>query len=443
MNPFGLLLSLYIVNILVKKCSFEEKFIEFLTLTIFLELFIEVGYIFKVGSYEVLYSQFTTVFTGIFAVYIVMTRKIRVKHIIWSGALLFSLIMGMIMQIIFPYSENIIIYGMEWERFFLGGMSPPSITGASWMLLVRFIAMVIIAIAAVTVLNKENLSKIIDKLYKCGMIVIGIIFFEWILKNIFKTNVISDLIKWIFGEGQGTIDFFIQRAGFFTIQGFMKEPSHLGASLFNFGLVMILSHFNKNKKKKALIVICLILFISGSFRGAFNALSLICIFIFMNYNVVGFIIVMIIATIIVIPILLSMDYFKYYVGRFMKVFNTIFSKQQYNLSSSELRVVTLIESYKLFLKRPLFGMGLGTTYAFGFMPTILATTGFVTFITWFKFMFKTIGEYTKKKRNLVVVIVLIITWNLQGQMEPAYSLITLLFCLELRFFSNNKCANEV
>ena len=114
MNPFGLLLSLYIVNILVKKCGFEEKFIKLLTLTIFLELFIEVGYIFKVGSYEVLYSQFTTVFTGIFAVYIVMTRKIRVKHIIWSGALLFSLIIGMIMQIIFPYSENIITYGMEW-----------------------------------------------------------------------------------------------------------------------------------------------------------------------------------------------------------------------------------------------------------------------------------------------------------------------------------------
>ncbi|MBM6839390.1 hypothetical protein H9X77_14430, partial [Clostridium saudiense] len=111
----------------------------------------------------------------------------------------------------------------------------------------------------------------------------------------------------------------------------------------------------------------------------------------------------------------------------MKVFYTIFSNQEYNLSSSELRVVTLIESYKLFLKRPLFGMGLGTTYAFGFMPTMLATTGMMTFIAWFKLMFKTIGEYAKNKKNLIIIIALIATWNLQGQMEPAYSLITLLF----------------
>ncbi|MBM6839905.1 hypothetical protein H9X77_17255, partial [Clostridium saudiense] len=85
----------------------------------------------------------------------------------------------------------------------------------------------------------------------------------------------SNCIEWIFGEGQGTINFFIQRAGFFTIQGFMKEPSHLGASLFNFGLIMILSYFDKSRKKKVLAIICLTLFISGSFRGAFNALTLI------------------------------------------------------------------------------------------------------------------------------------------------------------------------
>ncbi|MBM6838558.1 hypothetical protein H9X77_10055, partial [Clostridium saudiense] len=142
-------------------------------MTIFLELFIEVGYIFRVGSYEVLYSQFATVFTSIFAVYIVITRKIKVKHIIWSGALLFSLIIGIIVQVLLPYKGNIVVYGMEWERFFVGGMTQPSITGASWMLLVRFIAIIVISIATATVLNKENLSRIVEKLYKYGMMIIG------------------------------------------------------------------------------------------------------------------------------------------------------------------------------------------------------------------------------------------------------------------------------
>ncbi len=54
----------------------------------------------------------------------------------------------------------------------------------------------------------------------------------------------------------------------------------------------------------------------------------------------------------------------------------------------EMRLVAIAESLKSFLKRPLFGVGLGANYSYSLIPTALANMGIVGFAFW-------IGSITK------------------------------------------------
>ena len=61
----------------------------------------------------------------------------------------------------------------------------------------------------------------------------------------------------------------------------------------------------------------------------------------------------------------------------------------YNSGSyfSEGRLNTIFEAFSVFLKRPLVGCGLGTAFAYGFIPSILETFGLIGALYWYRIMF--------------------------------------------------------
>lgn len=104
-----------------------------------------------------------------------------------------------------------------------------------------------------------------------------------------------------------------------------------------------------------------------------------------------------------------------------------------NASSSEqFRFYTIFETFKLLLDRPLFGVGVGTSYAFGFLPTILSNIGIVGLILWLLFMFSGIARMKFTFKSVTIVCSLLLVWIPTGGLDTMYSMSLLLVMLILR-----------
>ena len=65
---------------------------------------------------------------------------------------------------------------------------------------------------------------------------------------------------------------------------------------------------------------------------------------------------------------------EYYLSRFYALLGAVPS-----VGSEQIRLMSITYSYNLFFKYPLFGIGIGSSTAHGFMPNLLANMGIIGF----------------------------------------------------------------
>lgn len=223
----------------------------------------------------------------------------------------------------------------------------------------------------------------------------------------------------------------LERGSIYSLQGLTREPSHLASAMFWLGLIIIFSNYSKRFIWKMLLCVSLFMLISRSFSGILFILALYTIYAIEN-NKKKFIYSLLL--IIVAPVILLSSSFSYYVDRIGNVLALLKLGGASTTISEHVRVISIIENLKIFLSRPFFGIGIGTTYAHGALPSILSNIGILGFLTWFVFfIFKGIGKMKFNVTNALIVTVLIIVSFITQSISLTYSVSMLLLMLQIRY----------
>ncbi|WP_214796795.1 hypothetical protein [Exiguobacterium sp. s5] len=431
MNPFGIILILMLFYMLFNTSSFKQRYMYLLVITICIETFINLGFFFKISNFELQYSEFMLAILGMLSMTYLLKNKVN-KSIITIGLLFIgSLIISGLILIVLPYSKPIITFGMPWTGYFTGEMAMAQFTIQSIKMSLRIILYVLITIVSVSILSKSDVKELTKRFISFGYFVVGYGYLEFVVKNFLQSDFLSSFNNWFFGLGDWTVEVLIERSDTFALQGFTKEPAHFAAALFSLTLVIVFS--GKSRKTLiSLLFIGLIMFLSRSFSAVLYLATLSSIYAIFNNRKTIFVSL---TTLFVFTVTLS-SVFEYYLIRLGNVVDLLVLNRIDQTYSEHIRIISVIENFKIFLDRPLFGIGIGTSYAHGFIPTLLASLGLFGFILWLILIFKGIAKMNISFDNSLIIFLLIVCWTFTGSINNVYSMSLFLITLVIRYTPN-------
>ncbi|MFY3790516.1 hypothetical protein ACOQFO_02170 [Ureibacillus sp. MALMAid1270] len=426
MYPFGLFIILVVFFVFVKKKNFKEIYVSLLAITISVESFVNVGYFLRFGSYEFTYSEFLLLLLGVLSIIIIIKQPLN-KGLVFFGFLLgFVVIISNAMLIINPIDKPIVTYGMGWGT---GESTNAQFTFQSIKMTLRILLFILIAIAAISVIKKKDINILKKYFIGTGNIVIILVLIEFIIKNIFKSSFYNTAVNWIFGIGNSTITDLLVRDGIFSLQGLTREPSQLSIGIFYYSFVIILSKETNRKNNIFLIIAIIELLLSRALMGVVLAICIIAIYAVINKKKIFAFIIMACT----FPFIFFSEYFSYYLNRIINSLMLFKDVTQVDYTISEhVRLISVLENFDLLVSRPFFGIGVGTSYAFGFLPTIISNVGLIGFFVWNILIFFVIAKMKINFDNFLIMIVMYMSWVTAGGLSTMYSMAILLLAILFR-----------
>lgn len=372
-------------------------------------IFIGVGYFYSSPLFEIDHDEIITLVLFIQSIFLIIRRSgksLKNESIITAFLLILSICISLLILKIFPY--NIGTYNLKLSQYdyYLGIREVPEVGIQSLRFLIRIVMHLCIALALGKVLDGNNLYRIVNKIIKFSIFISVIILFE-LINNIYHILEINEIIRIIFGRS--SIE-NLQRGGLYSLKGFHTEPSHLAIGYWTYLLIII---FSSTKRKNFLIFISLIiLLLSMSLTGFLFFIAGIFLY-YLTDNTFGKISkrkTLILFFLFFIVIFIYFTFGEYYNMRIDNSIKQIFDNkiiQTDNSGSEILRMAMTVEAFQHFLRRPLFGIGLGTVWSYSAIPTILANIGILGIFVYTKFTFS-ISRIGKIKNKLIFVYAIII-----------------------------------
>lgn len=430
MNLFGLFLIAFVFYLRIKNKDFEIFYIKLLAFTISIDLFVNLGFMMVIANSEIEYSEVLIGLVGLLSIFIIKKKGLKDITLKLSACFLLSMIISNVMLLLKPLDYPIITYGMGWLGYFDGKVSYPVLSFQTIKMSFRIFLFVIIALATVKVVDREKM-KIMEKIIKrIGLCVLGFCLLEFTIKNVFRSNILSSLLASLFGSGAFTVELLLERGNFYSLQGLSKEPAHLASAMFSFGLITIFSDTEKKRKLSLFIAISLVLVFSRSFAAMIYIGALWTIYILANhkkYALVFFSIILISGSLL----FFSSDY---YLNRISGIFDFLFNGDIDITRSEHIRLMSIVQNFIIVSRRPLFGIGVGTSYAHGAIPSMLSNLGILGVIFWFLFLVKGIGRITIDRLNLQVLLILLSVYTFTNSFNLVYSIFMVFFVLQIRFY---------
>lgn len=433
-KPFGIILiGLILYNVFnKKKLVLNDVFEYLLSLLIFLELFINVGYMFKILDYELFYSEFVLILLFLTTIVIIL-RNTNLFRIKWTLILFtFSIMATEMYLMIKPIDKSIFRNGIYLI---------PEFSVYSLLIMLRVVMMLIISGVAIYLIKNKELNEIVNRIARNTMYIYILCIVEWVVKNVFHSQIFNTVIDYIFGKGIYTVDFLLERGSLYSLQGLLREPAHLSFGLFMFLMIILLSNLNSKAKNKYFIIGSGLILISGSLSGIGYIFALIlCRVVNIRKKLKPIIFGALI--ICIAAFLIPAELTDYYISRITNSWMILSSSSEALLFTSEqVRLFSITETLKtVFLERPILGAGLGIPYAYGANIMILGSIGIIGFILWFWYYFISIGDVIRKNKVFVISIMFIV-FTFIGSINVIYSAYILLLALEIKL-SNSKLVQK-
>ena len=439
-HPFGIFLIIIIIFLIVIKR--KDSFIFILAITIFVEINNIAGYFFKIGLFEIGYTDFLQLVLSLISVYRCKRIK-KIKFINLLIVLLFCSIGSFISLIFHPHTYIVDTYKTSWDQllFFRTGSRTILHVGLhSIMIEIRLIIWGLIGLVVFD--DRRNNEKITNIIIKLTNLHIYFALFELATKTLFKSNIATELRNIIFGLGQATYSSLSTRGtgSGFSIYGFTRESSHFATAMFLFAFILLISKKYKNNILQlglSIILMCS----SMSFSSVMYIMTLLVVYFIVN----GFritkrtmILILFIMFVVIFGIykIFNNSYYRSRIYEFYIAFQSITNGFIGNdITSSKVRLYSIFESIKLFFSRPVFGLGLGTTSCYSGLASILVNVGIVGFLSWINYCFCGISIKKYQIKYIVLTIVLILLPNaLIGELGMMYS-VYILYLFRLVFYS--------
>lgn len=449
-NIFSIVLVLIYFVILVKAILLKKNkfaiFVDLFIVNIILELFVGAGYFIKIGTFELLYSEFSLLVLFFWSIFLLFYKKFNSNEIKWLVALIGSIIISIILPVIFNYRVNIVQFDEHWETLVYGDLqlTPIKFSTHSLLLLLRVVIFCIIFSSGKNKLfNENNIRKILKAISKFITFYILIFIIEFGLKYIINPNLYSNLINSFFGIGAGTYTAPIYRGGLCCMQGLFKEPSHLALGMFMASLVLM-ANYNYEKKKRRLFKIVMVNAYS-LLTISMSAILFVTVFAILYFRFgkhklkLRTLLYLMIFVICSCLIILKIPYFRTRIDSVWYVIDLIINdtldKSLFAITSGEVpRIVSIIYNLKWFVMYPIFGIGLGNTYAHSTIASVLCSIGIVGVFTWIKYLkqIKNVG-----KIDLLTGVCMVGILTLQGLMGYFYT-VGIIYVFMLYFLKSNE-----
>ncbi|PVD16200.1 hypothetical protein V512_004535 [Mesotoga sp. Brook.08.105.5.1] len=387
------------------------------------------GYFIKFGSLTLEYEE--VLMLCYIVVFIASGGMKKDSHglVLKAIVLLVVTAVGLYILVLAPKNVLVMPVGGSWDQQYLGRFifEPLAFSTKNAERFFRLILVTIVAIGVSDLVRKKEFrSSLIKSIIMITLIQTIIGYLDIGTKMLLNRPVLQLITTSFLGTGVSQFGGIAMRGGSYLIQGFMREPSHFAVS-FVPGLTILALLKEKSLSTQFLEVASIvILVLSTSFAG-FGIVFYWLMLKLWKYviehrrgKIISIAIVVITLSFLIGVLGLLSDLFPlvhYYISRLSGLIGIGPA-----VGSESIRLLSVQSSLDLMFRRPIFGLGLGSTNAHGFLPSLLANIGLAGFIAWIVFFVDALGM---KQASFVPLLLWLFLGMLIGDIGWLYNMMGL------------------
>ncbi len=433
-TPAGILAILISFYIIITKKRIDKIVMALFTFNLLYEGFVNVGYFAALSGQIFKVPDYLQIVTAVFAA-VIFLRRPSAKWTVFA----LTIITSVVLLIFLPFDELVRTFnGVDFinnEKY----MHYPSFDLQCVKTSLRLLCFTWNFSAVMRIMTKEDWERIREKYFKLGRFVICFAWFEFVFKNLFGgANLMISVFTAFFGADNAVV-VNLSRNGFKVIMGFNNEPSQFAMMLFSYLIIYIIGKEWENQTRRQIWITLSafgVMILCGSFRPVGMIPILILIYMVVSKKSTNSILAVFGLSIGLI-LLDTFGMVEYYASRLGRAFQFLVSLDPTGIGGGEAgRLYTIVEAFGVFIKRPLFGIGPGQTFAYGFVPSMLAMTGIFGLMAWYWLMFgKEHGissANSKTKTNLIITFIISLSWIYTDSIAIGYSIYVIAIILEMK-----------
>jgi len=432
-NIFSILLICYLFYIMIKEKNIHKIFVHIVGLSISVRLFVRMGYFINIGNSYITYTSFLSYLLLLFILVYLLTEKIKItKGNVCFLVFVLIILVCFTLRVFVPY-EEVIIFG-NWGRYvstvtnyvkyeyssFAGSIAEKSVQIGNYLVILVSVGLLLIT---KNKFKKDDYTTIanIGVIFSKVEIMIGI--FEAIFKNIFKSNIITDLCINVFGVYGWQHSELDKRGTFYELVGTTKEASFLSTTLFYALILLIIVNrkTNSNSSKIWIIMGLLLLFINPSMSSYVYIFLVLVIYavLFREHktkaltytSVIGLAVVSLFSFLLSrIQELLSSDlYILNRVGLAIDKLSEVFQNgSSLSYTSESIRFGGINNAISLIPHRPLFGFGIGDVNCDSGLFSLVTNIGIIGSLFWVICVYFYFCDNSLKRSNCLLFVILLL-----------------------------------
>ena len=384
------------------------------------------------GSQEIGIEDLPLALLGFISIATVVNKR-RIDRSVFVGTVVFLtvIIFGLTLSVLLP--RDIKVINGSWDQFYLGNLEKTTLhTGLeSIKILMRVLVFIVILWAASSYGDALDYKMMLKShaLICRGHCLFGL--FELFSKYVFGSDISIRIAHLLLPDySTSVVRTVFQRGSLYALQGLTREPSHFAMAMFFSTVIAFLHARSFEKGRKASygwsIVSLLLMLLSGAFTSVVLLIA-VCILLLVHRHLVQKALInpkVLVACLCATPVLLlSVLVFReklvntFYWEKLQHVLSNLpnmidgqYSSFAFMQGGGVSRVISMIETARVFLQAPLFGVGLGNVSSSSGVMSALGSVGLLGFFSWIVVL----TSFSKQlcKDGGIVLVTLIVLTNL-------------------------------
>ena len=278
MNLFsGVLVLVFFLNLFSKKASIY-RLLDQTVLTIYIYLYVNVGYFFSSNIINVDYWQGALLLEFFLCLFLTHERKVTRKFAFY----VICMLIGTINLIVLPSKHAQVVGNSGAYQYYMVGTKIYTQPIFSKFTVFYFVLAVIQAYVFLVIKKRVKTKDVIylverlSSMIKLSLIIWSV---EFIIKNIIVSTSYNEFLTFFFGKGTSTLEELTQRGNYYSLQGFTREPSQFAFVLSYAAVVMYTERLLKNEKKNSgwIVLTLFLIAMSGAFTALFSVVFLVAL----------------------------------------------------------------------------------------------------------------------------------------------------------------------
>lgn len=412
------LLTLTLLILTFKKLNIRVVFKKILICAMVIQLMVERGYFLKIGSFQLTYGNFCTIYIFFISLIFLYSGKVVVKKnqvLAWITTFII-LLLGWFFLIFNPTNAVGGNFDIDWDQILVNNAPLQNIVFTKSMItiIIQVLFFLCISFTAYAKFKKSEWLEIYGSVLKISNSIFVLNMIELVTKYIFHSNIYTNVIDKVLGITRATSTELILRGNGFGLSGLTKEPSHYAFVL----IVLLLLNFadlyrnhsqkyNKRIKLISLLIIvelCLMMSFSALYFGACLLLIMGCKLLYDKANVRVAIFFVIISIIIVVMVIAtsnlmanSLNETSFWGRRLLSLQqekSLVFNHEWLSTTapnalewSNRVRLGSTYETLILLKYRPLIGLGFASVTAHSSLAMLLSGCGIIGLLAYLNTLF--------------------------------------------------------